>query len=98
MATGEVVDPEALGGARIHAAVTGLADQIASDEYVPIPSNEKLTKAQRIGLMLSEKLGSGSPPCPSHRQHTQSVNHWHHAIQSMTFFLWSTQISGSPLT
>lgn len=34
MATGEVVGPEDLGGARIHASVTGLADQIASDEYV----------------------------------------------------------------
>lgn len=34
MATGEVVEAEALGGARIHASVTGLADQIATDECV----------------------------------------------------------------
>lgn len=34
MATGEVVDAEALGGARVHASVTGLADQIATDEFV----------------------------------------------------------------
>ncbi|PWY65930.1 ClpP/crotonase [Aspergillus eucalypticola CBS 122712] len=32
MATGEVIEAEALGGARVHATTTGLADQIASDE------------------------------------------------------------------
>lgn len=32
MATGEVVDAETLGGADMHATVTGLADQIATDE------------------------------------------------------------------
>lgn len=34
MATGEVIDAETLGGAEMHATVTGLADQIANDEYV----------------------------------------------------------------
>lgn len=34
MATGEVVDAESLGGAETHSKVTGLADQIALDEYV----------------------------------------------------------------
>lgn len=33
MATGEVIDAESLGGATTHATVTGLADQIAVDEY-----------------------------------------------------------------
>jgi acetyl-CoA carboxylase carboxyltransferase component len=33
MATGEVVDAETLGGAATHAKITGLADQIADDEY-----------------------------------------------------------------
>ncbi|GME61365.1 Carboxyl transferase [Neofusicoccum parvum] len=33
MATGEVIEAEELGGAKIHASVTGLADQIASDEF-----------------------------------------------------------------
>lgn len=33
MATGEIVDAETLGGAKMHATVTGLADQIATDEY-----------------------------------------------------------------
>jgi acetyl-CoA carboxylase carboxyltransferase component len=32
MATGEVVDAESLGGAEMHASVTGLADQLAVDE------------------------------------------------------------------
>lgn len=32
MATGEVVDAETLGGADMHATITGLADQIADDE------------------------------------------------------------------
>lgn len=33
MATGEVIGAEELGGAKVHAMTTGLADQIASDEY-----------------------------------------------------------------
>ncbi|KAI1846885.1 hypothetical protein JX265_004855 [Neoarthrinium moseri] len=33
MATGEIIEAEELGGARIHAAQTGLADQIAIDEF-----------------------------------------------------------------
>ena len=33
MATGEVIDAETLGGAKMHSTVTGLADQIAVDEY-----------------------------------------------------------------
>ncbi|KFG80788.1 hypothetical protein MANI_006197 [Metarhizium anisopliae] len=33
MATGEVVDAETLGGAATHARITGLADQIATDEF-----------------------------------------------------------------
>jgi acetyl-CoA carboxylase carboxyltransferase component len=37
MATGEVIGAEELGGAKVHAMTTGLADQIATDEYVKIP-------------------------------------------------------------
>ncbi|KAH7125146.1 carboxyl transferase [Dendryphion nanum] len=33
MATGEVIGAEALGGAKIHAQLTGLADQMAEDEF-----------------------------------------------------------------
>jgi len=32
MATGETVEAEELGGAEMHAKVTGLADQLAQDE------------------------------------------------------------------
>jgi len=34
MATGEIVEAEELGGAEMHSTVTGLADQLAVDEYV----------------------------------------------------------------
>lgn len=43
MATGEVIGAEELGGAKVHAATTGLADQIASDEY-DILSSKKVAK------------------------------------------------------
>jgi acetyl-CoA carboxylase carboxyltransferase component len=33
MATGEVIGAEELGGAKVHGVTTGLADQMASDEY-----------------------------------------------------------------
>ncbi|KIX04369.1 uncharacterized protein Z518_05237 [Rhinocladiella mackenziei CBS 650.93] len=33
MATGEVIDAEELGGARVHGVMTGLADQLAVDEF-----------------------------------------------------------------
>jgi acetyl-CoA carboxylase carboxyltransferase component len=33
MATGEVIGAEELGGAKVHAQLTGLADQIAEDEF-----------------------------------------------------------------
>lgn len=36
MATGEVVGAEDLGGAVMHSAVTGLADQLAIDEYMDL--------------------------------------------------------------
>lgn len=34
MATGETIGAEELGGAKVHATRTGLADQMAVDEYV----------------------------------------------------------------
>lgn len=43
MATGEVIGAEELGGAKVHAATTGLADQIASDEYDNL-SSQKFVK------------------------------------------------------
>ena len=62
MATGEVVDAEDLGGAEMHAAVTGLADQLAIDEYV---SRGHQAVANFIDSMRSEKRENGSLP---HRQ------------------------------
>ncbi|KAH0041901.1 beta subunit of 3-methylcrotonyl-CoA carboxylase, partial [Aureobasidium melanogenum] len=46
MATGEVTDAETLGGAEMHASVTGLADQLALDEF------DAIQKARRwIGTL-----------------------------------------------
>lgn len=63
MATGETVDAEDLGGADMHATLTGLADQIAIDEYViwhgimePILTAEKVrrhSKGPRLGSYTS---------------------------------------------
>lgn len=47
MATGEDVDDEALGGADMHARVSGLADYLAEDEY----------DALRIGRQIVANLG-----------------------------------------
>lgn len=33
MATGEITDAESLGGADMHSRVSGVSDQLASDEY-----------------------------------------------------------------
>lgn len=64
MATGEIVDAETLGGAKMHATVTGLADQIATDEYGVTYSNhygrsQFTYRAMEIGLMRYVKLETG---------------------------------------
>ena len=61
MATGEVIGAEELGGARVHATITGLADQIAVDEcvYPSCDPNRVLTKG--IDLTLLSRLGNGLP-------------------------------------
>lgn len=65
MATGEVVDAEDLGGAEMHASVTGLADQLAVDEFDAIRKAREwiLTTeaAQRVGK-FSQPLTSSLPP------------------------------------
>lgn len=48
MATGETVDAEDLGGAEMHATVTGLADQLGVDEY-GLP----LLRPQAVARMLT---------------------------------------------
>lgn len=47
MATGEIVEAEELGGAQVHGAVTGLADQVAIDEF------DAIRKARDWVAMLS---------------------------------------------
>lgn len=49
MATGEIVDAEALGGAQVHSSITGLADHIASDEF------DAIRKARDWVAMLDTK-------------------------------------------
>ena len=65
MATGEVVDAEDLGGAEMHASVTGLADQLATDEFDAIHKAREwiLTTeaAQRVGK-YSQPQSQPSPP------------------------------------
>ncbi|KAL2205943.1 ClpP/crotonase [Sarocladium strictum] len=62
MATGEVVEAEELGGAEMHATVTGLADEIASDEF------EALRKARQWMCSLPKPslnhLRHGHQPLP----------------------------------
>ncbi|KAF2207628.1 hypothetical protein CERZMDRAFT_50745 [Cercospora zeae-maydis SCOH1-5] len=61
MATGEVVDAETLGGAETHAKLTGLADQIAEDEF------DAIRKAREWVVTLPEPmtdLGAVGEPRP----------------------------------
>ncbi|KAL3479635.1 carboxyl transferase domain-containing protein [Aspergillus californicus] len=48
MATGEVVDAEELGGAKVHAQMTGLADQIAVDEFDAIQKTREWVSSLRV--------------------------------------------------
>jgi len=48
MATGEIVEAEALGGATMHSTVTGLSDQLAVDEYALI--------SKRVFQLLTDTL------------------------------------------
>ena len=60
MATGETVEAEALGGAKMHAETTGLADQIAVDEF------DAIRKVREWILSLSPPSSQASPSTPSH--------------------------------
>lgn len=59
MATGEVIGAEELGGAKVHAATTGLADQIASDEYVSLNFNKFDHANPDTGLTLFTRRVNG---------------------------------------
>lgn len=64
MATGETIGAEELGGAKVHATITGLADALAADEYGIFPSY-----ATVIGLIYPDLTLSVKP-----------VNGWHRCM------------------
>ena len=60
MATGEIIGAEELGGATVHGTLTGLADQIAVDEFVFLCSPLRVVITDGgVDLMHCEKLGNG---------------------------------------
>ena len=58
MATGEIADAEELGGADMHSSITGLSDQLASDEYLSL-SLWSFSDSFITDLMPFEKRESG---------------------------------------
>ncbi|WP_255950049.1 acyl-CoA carboxylase subunit beta [Streptomyces odontomachi] len=56
MATGEDADDESLGGAAMHASVSGLADHVAVDEY------DALRQARRVVARLNHRKAYPDPP------------------------------------
>lgn len=57
MATGEVIDAEELGGARVHGTITGLADQIAVDEFDAIRKAREWVAALKTSRQVVQQLG-----------------------------------------
>ena len=64
MATGEDADDEELGGADMHASVSGLADQIAVDEHDCIRLGREI-----VGRLNWRKLGPGPSRAPAEALH-----------------------------
>jgi acyl-CoA carboxylase subunit beta len=62
MATGEDSDEETLGGAEMHARVSGVADHLARDEYDAIRIARTLIARQRGAVRRSVVVGVGPPP------------------------------------
>ncbi|KAI1615965.1 propionyl-CoA carboxylase beta chain [Exophiala viscosa] len=62
MATGEVIDAEELGGARVHATVTGLADQMATDEFDAIRKAREWVATLNNPRQTIEQLWRTLPP------------------------------------
>lgn len=62
MATGEVVDAETLGGGDMHASVTGLADQLAVDEYQDFGPSRLLELTQDQIRCYSQSSRVGQVP------------------------------------
>lgn len=63
MATGETIGAEELGGAKVHATITGLADALAADEYDACPPVLVVIWLICIGLRLFEKPANGWHHC-----------------------------------
>ncbi|KAL2004687.1 hypothetical protein VTN00DRAFT_3215 [Thermoascus crustaceus] len=64
MATGETIGAEELGGARIHATVTGLADQIASDEFDAIQKAREWAATLNMGAAPQLPMPEIADPLP----------------------------------
>ncbi|KEZ43095.1 hypothetical protein SAPIO_CDS4968 [Scedosporium apiospermum] len=62
MATGEIVDAETLGGAKMHGTVTGLADQIATDEFDAIRKARDWVKTLKTPLVKELSSTESLPP------------------------------------
>ncbi|KAL4756761.1 carboxyl transferase domain-containing protein [Aspergillus foveolatus] len=62
MATGEVIGAEELGGANVHATVTGLADQIAIDEFDAIVKAREWVATLRERAVPPHSLSSPVEP------------------------------------
>jgi acetyl-CoA carboxylase carboxyltransferase component len=62
MATGEVSDDEALGGARMHATVSGLADYLAADEHDALRMCREVVAHLNWRKLGPGPTGSADPP------------------------------------
>ncbi|KAJ5989532.1 ClpP/crotonase [Penicillium waksmanii] len=62
MATGEVIEAEELGGAKVHATMTGLADQIATDEFDAIQKSREWVAS--LQMRTQPTLGLIEPAAP----------------------------------
>ncbi|MBR7827311.1 acyl-CoA carboxylase subunit beta [Actinospica sp. MGRD01-02] len=66
MATGEESDDESLGGAEMHARVSGLADYFAVDELDAIRAARRIVSRLNWTKSGPGPLASGSAPAPEH--------------------------------
>jgi acyl-CoA carboxylase subunit beta len=64
MATGEESDDESLGGAEMHARVSGLADYLAADEHDAIRIGRRIVA--RLNWRKASGLDSARPPSGAH--------------------------------
>ncbi|CAN9354805.1 unnamed protein product, partial [Alternaria alternata] len=62
MATGEMVTAEELGGAKVHATVTGLADQIAVDEFDAVRKAREWVASLHSPVFDNNSLVAPLPP------------------------------------